>query len=145
MGASVQPIVDQVVALLSWPDEIWTLVVDLATKVGHVEDAQVHGLVHRGRAIATPVGARKDGGGAVGQASAPVGTRKGKIHVDSGRGHLVTKATRPMRSAAWVHVYRVVPVERGLGLRTGPRVLELVERRRSNCLFIEYVVMIKFR
>lgn len=111
MRPRVQSIVDKVVSLLPWANKERTLVVDLAAKVGHVEDSEVHGLVHCRSAVAAPVCTREDGCGAIRKTSTTVGTRKGKIHVDSGCGHFVAEPAWAVGSAAGVHVYRVIAVE----------------------------------
>lgn len=81
MRTRVEAVVDQVVALLPGSNEERALVVDFAAKVSHVEDAQVHLLVHRRRPVAAPICTWEDGCGSVGQSSATIGTSKREIYI----------------------------------------------------------------
>lgn len=83
MRTRVEAVVDQVVALLPGSNEERALVVDFAAKVSHVEDAQVHLLVHCCGAVSAPVGTREDRCGAVGQSSATIWTGKWEIYINA--------------------------------------------------------------
>lgn len=109
VGSRVESVVDQVIALLPRPNKVRTFVVNLAAKVGHVEYAQVHLLVHCCGAVATPIGARKHGRCSLGQSSATAVTGKREIHVHSGGGDFVPESTG--RPTCTVEVYVVVAVD----------------------------------